>query len=175
MARGGHVAVVAIGELDHEGFREGVFLAEFHPGLGEGLAGGGAEADVADFQELHGQLGLGRGLGEALDPSGVSERQDGLVADARGASLGLAGPGEEFFGNGAPFHIQLAVAGVERRLTFPIERGHGGGDFRGEVVSHELHLLVRLLTAARLAEIDVVEVAAGAVGHHRDDGRILFL
>ena len=173
MARGRHVAVVAVGEFDHEGLRKRAALAELNPGLGEGLAGGRPDADVADFENLHRQLCFGAGPGEALDASGVGEGEDGFVSDTRRGRLGLAGPGEEALVDGAPFHVEFAVAGVEGRGVSPLEGGNGRRDFAGEIVGDELHLLVGRLASARLAEVDVVEVAAGGVRHHSDEGGIL--
>lgn len=93
VAGGGHVAVVAVGEFDHEGFFDGAALFEFEAGFGEGFAGGGADEDVADAEGLDGEFGFGAGGGEALDASGVGEGEIGFALDAGGFGFGVFGPG----------------------------------------------------------------------------------
>ena len=172
VAGGGHVAVVAVGEFDHEGFLQGAALFEFEAGFGEGFAGGCADEDVADAEGLDGEFGFGAGGGEGLDAGSIGEGDVGFALDAGCGGFGFFGPGEEFGVDGAPLDVEFAVAGGEGGVGGPGEVGEGAVDFGGNVVGDVAHLGVGGLAFARVFEVDVVDVAAGAVGHEGDEGGI---
>ena len=164
VAWGWHVAVVAVRELDHERVTEWASFAELDPGFGEGFARGRADADVTDTEHLDGELGLWTGLCEALDPACVHGGDIGFGVGFR-LRFGFCGPLQEVGFHGSPCDGKFAVFCVERCGGGPLEGGEACVDFGRDVVRDVSHLLVGFFAGARGPEVDVVDIAAGAVGH----------
>ena len=113
-------------------------------------------------------------VAEALHPVGrrgpASTDGDVAAREARGAGLGLLGPREQLGADGAPGDGGLAVARGQRGGVAPGRGGECAVDLGGHIATDEAHLLVGGPARLSDAEIDVVDVAARAVGEECDEG-----
>jgi len=150
-------------------------LAELQTDLAERLAGHRADARRPDAQHLqrHGNLRLARG--HVPDPLRIAPRQVDLIGLGPRLRQPLLGPGDLLGRRQGTRDGSLPKAGRQGHsvliLGFRQCRLHLGG----QVVGHEVDLLVGFLRRAGMEEIEVVNVAAGCVGHQDHQRRILLV
>ena len=70
------------------------------------------------------------------------------------------------------YDVNGNLLSVTDALGNVVRISEGGVDFGRHVAGDVLHLFVGLFAGTRIEEIDVIDVAAGAVGHEGDKGRV---
>ena len=175
MSGGRQVAETAVGQLDEERRLHRAPLAELQPNLSERLVGHRADADGADSQHLE------RHRHRCLSPDHAHRALGVIVRQIELARLGgrfgqsLLGPGDLLGGRLVTHDHRLPIAGRQRHSVLILDLGQGRLYLGCQVVGHKPHLLVRFLRWSWVQEVDVVHVAAGAVGHQSHHRGILLV
>ncbi len=175
MPRRGQIAVVAVGQLDGEGWPQRAFRLDFQADFYKRLARDGDDAQFVDAEGLKKDLHLGGILGQQYGFAGID-----FFARKQHLFSGLLGLGEDFLGTFQVFFTRSAHAQLDLLL------GHGevngvlvldfleGGERRlCDAISDEAIALAGGSFWVRRRKIEIIDVAAGAVGQNADERRVL--
>lgn len=171
---GRDVAEPAVGEADVEQGAGRARLFQFESGFGEDFTRPLGDADIANAEHLQRDL-------QGVGPVGEDQLIPRLDLDPGPELIGAAS-GEQGGGGGEGGGIRLPDGqgdfggGVAQMDAVDVGESAGdAGDFLGEITGHTPDLGVGRLAEAWGSVVDVVDVAAGAVGKDGDEGWILAL
>src|SRR6266545_890703 len=165
---GGDVAGVVVRHADQHRRLERAFRLDVQANLAEGLAGGGAERQVADAKRLHGSAEPRWPVGELHRFASVDVRK-GAERSLRGTLQRL--PRSRHLGGGGAAHVEFdrRFLGGEGQVIAVADAAPGVVNRARDRLGNGVHLMILVGLPQRPANVDVVDVAEAAIREHADE------
>ena len=169
MFRRGQVAVVGIGERDGESGRVAFF--QLQADFNEDFGGNRGDVQIADFHDLERCGDFGGKLGQQHGFTRIDLLHRFHARKEFGALHHFAGLLDLILGRDAQTQLDLLLRDGERDGIGVLQLFHRHRDGLRDIIRDDLNAAIRRLLLLAAAEVDVVDVAAGAIRHDADEFR----